>query len=140
MANYNIVTGGELQHRDHKYIKKYQVNGKWRYVYANEAQHKSIHNNLREAEHDRRGAETFKQHFHELDTDIKNGNNSVGYRNARKYAADNAAGYSEVAKRYTRTAEKTIKRHELKTLTAARAKADKVASKVKSFISKITKR
>lgn len=31
-----------LEHRYHKYIKKYWVNGKWRYVYADKGDHQKL--------------------------------------------------------------------------------------------------
>lgn len=146
MANYNIVTGGELQHRDHKYIKKYQVNGKWRYVYADQATHREIKDTADEIPSLKTATEIFRDNARgvndytkEMSPYLSDGERKrlrLVRNENRKQAAIASWGVRESKRQY----EALVSAHEAKTLTAARAKADKVASKVKSFISKITKR
>lgn len=56
MSNYIVHSAGEpedeLYHaRSHKYIKRYIVNGKWRYVYADDSTHQGIQRSASRAHH-----------------------------------------------------------------------------------------
>lgn len=75
-----------------KYIKRYEVGGRYRYVYANKETHNRVNKKFKEAERNWDSAEFFKQRAADTDVNAKNG--GLAYRmrkEAQKFNEEKAS-------------------------------------------------
>ena len=134
MADFYIATDPEVRqmYLEHgfKYVRRYMVNGKWRYVYAEKDDHISIKNAYKESKrHDRRANRAKKRSDRLKTLAAKGAFNKWQARRANKFKmrADIERSASDAA---------TAKAYELVDKKSLSKKVDEAKSKAKNAVTK----